>query len=294
MDYPKSEIAQTAKCPVEYSLTGSGPVVLIIHGGGGGYDQGLLLTSWVPEEFSRLSVSRPGYLRTPAHMGTTAAEQADVIAALLDTLHIDNVIVVTASSGGAPTYAFVLKYPKYIRALVAIDALTGQYFMPQSAGWLAEKLFMSRAGLAMINALGQRFPSTLIGPLYKTESLLNKEGIKNAVSRVCKDPTKCDFILNLMSLLSDFKYRKAGMQLELEFYKHLPTHLDLCAISCPALIIHGTHDADVLFYHGAYAAQSIPNAEHLWIHEGSHFAFWLSDYSLNVQRRAKSFLLGVQ
>ncbi len=62
-------------------------MVLSVHGTPGGYDQRLGM-----DGFRILAPSRPGYLRTPIDAGRTPREQADVYAALLDALSIDEVI----------------------------------------------------------------------------------------------------------------------------------------------------------------------------------------------------------
>jgi pimeloyl-ACP methyl ester carboxylesterase len=61
-------------------------------------------------------------------------------------------------------------------------------------------------------------------------------------------------------------------------------------IRCPSLIIHGTHDSDVLMYHAVYAWENIPDAEHLWVREGSHFCAWLHPEAAKVQERILQFL----
>ena len=84
-----SEIANTSAGEIEYVLKGEGPVVLFLHGGPGGYDQGLLESKTFNDGgFSVLSISRPGYLRTPLITGVTFEEQADAIEALLESLGI--------------------------------------------------------------------------------------------------------------------------------------------------------------------------------------------------------------
>lgn len=82
----------TAKGTVEYARIGEGPVVPGIHGGPGGYDQTIFAFEWLAHAgFSLLAPSRPGYLGTPLSSGKTPDEQADLYAALLDTLGIDKV-----------------------------------------------------------------------------------------------------------------------------------------------------------------------------------------------------------
>jgi pimeloyl-ACP methyl ester carboxylesterase len=97
---------ETAAGPVEYDLTpGDGPIVLASHGGWGGLDQARVLLDWLaPAGYRLLSVSRPGYLATPLSSGRTMEEQADLFAALLDTLGIDAAGVLAVSSGGPPGY----------------------------------------------------------------------------------------------------------------------------------------------------------------------------------------------
>ena len=71
-----SEIAQTRQGPVEFARSGTGAVILNLHGGATGYDQTLAL-SWNVHEagFTVLTPSRPGYLRTPLTTGDSP-EQA--------------------------------------------------------------------------------------------------------------------------------------------------------------------------------------------------------------------------
>jgi 2-hydroxy-6-oxonona-2,4-dienedioate hydrolase len=81
------KIAQTKVGPIEYDVTGSGPSALVIHGAGGGYDQGLLLAQSLPQ-FRVIAPSRFGYLRTPVPGNASAAAQAAAHAALLDSLGV--------------------------------------------------------------------------------------------------------------------------------------------------------------------------------------------------------------
>ena len=128
-----SEIAITSAGEIEYALRGSGPVLLILHGGPGGYDQGLLdYEIWTEGGFSVLSISRPGYLRTPLTTGVTFEEQADAIDALLVSLEISEVAVLGASAGGPVALQFALRHPKRIRALILMAAVSHEYIVKES------------------------------------------------------------------------------------------------------------------------------------------------------------------
>jgi pimeloyl-ACP methyl ester carboxylesterase len=115
------EIAQTRCGPIEFAQVGSGLPVLLVHGAGGGYDQGLLLGRPIAENgFHVVAMSRFGYLRTPLPEDGSAQAQADAHAALLDALGIDRVAVVGASAGAPSAMQFALRHPDRTMALVLL------------------------------------------------------------------------------------------------------------------------------------------------------------------------------
>ena len=87
-----SQVIDTPYGTIEYALVGSGEPVLVIHGNGGGFDQGLgLAQRYLGEGFQVIVPSRYGYLRSNLPEGATPAMQADAYAFLLDVLHIHKV-----------------------------------------------------------------------------------------------------------------------------------------------------------------------------------------------------------
>lgn len=95
-----SQIVETPCGPIEYAVAGSGPPVLVVHGAGGGYDQGLDFSrALVPSGLRVIPMSRFGYLHTPLPADASAAAQADAHACLLDALNISRAAVIGASAG---------------------------------------------------------------------------------------------------------------------------------------------------------------------------------------------------
>lgn len=87
-------IVHTAQGPVEYAERGHGEAILTIHGSQGGWDQGLVAGEHLHVNgFGIIAPSRPGYLGTPLSTGRTFAQQGDALAALLDALGIDRIMV---------------------------------------------------------------------------------------------------------------------------------------------------------------------------------------------------------
>ena len=61
-----SQIAETPCGRIEYAVAGIGPPLLIAHGAGGGFDQGLHFGKPLADGgFRVIAISRFGYLRTP-------------------------------------------------------------------------------------------------------------------------------------------------------------------------------------------------------------------------------------
>src|SRR5262249_8924161 len=105
-----SQIVQTPCGPIEYALAGDGPPVLVVHGAGGGYDQGLEIGEpLVNSGFRVIAMSRFGYLRTPLPGDASAEAQADAHACLLDALTISRAGVIGASAGAPSSMQFALR-----------------------------------------------------------------------------------------------------------------------------------------------------------------------------------------
>jgi pimeloyl-ACP methyl ester carboxylesterase len=116
-----SQIAQSRCGPVEYATEGAGPPILVVHGAGGGFDQGLELGKHTARAgFRTIAVSRFGYLRSPVPRDASAAAQADAYACLLDALNVRRVAVLGVSAGGPSSLQFALHHADRTAALVLL------------------------------------------------------------------------------------------------------------------------------------------------------------------------------
>jgi pimeloyl-ACP methyl ester carboxylesterase len=108
----KSRLVDTRCGPIEYAEIGNGPAVLVVHGAGGGFDQGMEFAEPIAAGgFHVVAMSRFGYLRTPMPTDASPAAQADAHVALLDALGIPRAAVLGASAGAPSALQFALRHP---------------------------------------------------------------------------------------------------------------------------------------------------------------------------------------
>jgi len=111
----KSTVIPSPYGDIEYTAGGLGPPVLVIHGSGGGYDQGELLAQAVlGEQFHWITPSRFGYLRSTFYEVAKWDDQAHAYAYLLDQLGVKKVPVVALSQGGPSALLFAVLHPERV------------------------------------------------------------------------------------------------------------------------------------------------------------------------------------
>ncbi len=292
LNIPSPQLAKLPMGELEYVTIGEGKPVLIIHGGGGGYDQAaLLFQRYMPAGYQMICPSRPGYLGTPLSTGQSADAQADALAALLDYLNIPSAVIVSISAGGLCLYPFAIRHPQKTRAMIAIDSIAGEYLMPEQAGKLAQALYMTDFGLWLTKKSMIYFPQAIVKSLVKTEGYLNDASVKARVNKIMHSPALLEIVVYLMRCMADYKHRKTGTMNDMALGAK-NTWFDFAKINCPALIIHGTHDADVKFYNGVFAYERLASKEkqYCWLEYGTHFSFFFADQAPDAQQKFRDFI----
>ena len=115
---------------LEYALAGDGPPLMMIHGTGGGFDQGLLFASKLRDQgFRIVAPSRFGYLGSAFPEDASPGHQADRLVDLIDHLGIERLAVVGGSAGALSAAEFALRHPdrcSHLGLLVPAANLTGR------------------------------------------------------------------------------------------------------------------------------------------------------------------------
>jgi pimeloyl-ACP methyl ester carboxylesterase len=281
--------AETVRGPVEYDLHGnSGPVILSVHAGLGGADQGRLFASWLQNDDVRiLSPSRPGYLGTPLSSGRTVEQQADLLAALLDTLHIGRVGVFAVSAGAPVATTFAARHPSRVWGLVTIGGVSRAD--PQATpGSGLRRTFLNAVGqkLAVLTARVS-LQSIVAGTLNET-STFTAEQKSRRVAHIMGDAQIKAFFQAMFR--TTFPYEERWPGTDNDTLQTRTLRIPFAGITTPTLILHGTRDGDVPIEESEYARTQIRDAQHYWAADDDHLGFWLSPRSGDMQQVVRTFL----
>lgn len=260
-----SRLATTPCGQIEYATAGKGPPLLVVHGAGGGFDQGLLIGAPIAARgWSVVAVSRFGYLRTPLPADASAAAQADAHACLLDALGLKRAAVLGISAGGPSALELAARHPQRVTALVLLVPAT---FVPRPDG--AAPVRVPRGTEQMFEtALRSDFLFWVVR--HAAPTLLHRAVLGTPPELVARatyaERVRVAAVLDSILPVTE---RRLGLLND----AHVTTHLErapLEAISAPTLAVsvaddlYGTYDA------ARYTAEHIPGARFLGFDEGGH------------------------
>jgi pimeloyl-ACP methyl ester carboxylesterase len=236
---------------------------LFIHGALAGYEQGLVVGRPLAEAgYQVISVSRPGYLRTPAIEDMSFAGQADFLAALLDALKIKQAIVLGMSAGGPPAVELAARHPDRTRALLMFCAISKRAFDDPENETTTRWIFGNLMHNDFLTWLGVQSVIKAL-PL----AALSEPGGWRA--RIMESPKRRARYENLLWALFPSSPRLAGALSDRSQIQSLGD-LPLKKVAAPTLVMHGTEDDLVPFSHGENSAKKIAGARFVPISGADH------------------------
>lgn len=106
---------------MEFAEAGAGPPLLMVHGTGGGFDQGLDFAQRLSSSGWRvIAPSRFGYLRSAYPEDPSSENQADAFVDLLDALQIERIPIIGGSAGALSAIQFAIRHRDRCSALIAM------------------------------------------------------------------------------------------------------------------------------------------------------------------------------
>lgn len=256
----------TTRCgPIEVQQAGEGIPLLMIHGSGGGHDQGMDWARPLTREGIRvIAMSRFGYLRTPRPGDATPEAQADAHVCLLDALGIGKAAAVGVSAGAASALQMALRHPDRVSALVLVVPIAWKPgsvadSMPpvsdQKDEWLLRLLgsdFLYWAGLRV--ARDQVFRHVLATPPDLVHAASEREQAR---------------VNALAERVLPVSRRALGLRDDTRLGKGLgPVALE--TIRVPTLTISARDDGFGTYAGAEYTASRIPGARFIGYEHGGH------------------------
>lgn len=264
-----SQIVNTPCGPIEYAIAGDGPPVLVVHGAGGGYDQGLDFSKeLVRSGFRVIAVSRFGYLRAPLPPDASPAAQADVYACLLDTLNISRVAVVGFSAGAPSSMQFALRHPERAAALVLLVPAAYPTYLEQRQDGAMPKKTSAVTKFLFDTALKSDF---LLWAAFRIAPRAVYQGFLATPPELIESASAGERAraIQVLDHLLPFNRRLDGVLNDASITPRLPRYA-LERIHTPTLIL-GTADDLYGTYEGArYSAEHIPHARFIEYPTGGH------------------------
>jgi 2-hydroxy-6-oxonona-2,4-dienedioate hydrolase len=281
-----AQVISTAYGPIQYADVGHGTPVLVIHGAGGGFDQGLFtakgaLGDDMADNYRIIAPSRFGYLGTPmpSEGDASPAAAAEAHAALLDALGIhDKVVVIGASAGALSSMQFAIKYPDRVSALVL--EVPDSWKPPITDGSEPEQLMAN--DFVMNTVLKSDFIMWTFTKVAKDQMVSFLGATPELQKKMTSDEQKQ--VNELMTMIFPVSERQAGIVKEGINHQKLERY-PLENIHAPTLVIDAQ---DVSTFPGSkYTAENIPNAKLVSFETGGHM---LIGHGEDTRAAIKDFL----
>ncbi len=280
-----SELFQSRFGAMEYAVAGDkeGPPVLMVHGTGGGFDQGLGASEpLIAAGYRIIAPSRFGYLRSAFPQDPSSEHQADAIVDLMDHLSIDRAPVIGVSAGALPAIQFAIRHPNRCSALVAVVPAT---YVPGRAPVRPNALgaaimeyglqsdFLFWAGLQLAE-------DTMIRTLLATDPAL----VHQAAS------AEQDRARSILHDILPVSMRSKGLLNDAQL-AGTPAPMDLAAITVPTLAISLQDDRFGTYSAARHIAASVTGAKFVSYPVGGHV---FVGHGPELFEEISAFLSGVQ
>jgi pimeloyl-ACP methyl ester carboxylesterase len=255
----RSSVIPSPYGEIEYAVGGSGLPVLVIHGSGGGFDQGELIARAVLGEGTRwIAPSRFGYLRSTFRQGATFDEQAHAYAFLLDHLRIERVAVIALSHGGPSALLFAVLHPDRVASLTLVSAGV-------ASSTDATQARANRQGAALTAIFQGDFRYWAVTTALRGRFLELMGAPPAIVARLTPGQRRlADQVIDFMNPVSP---RARGVTFDNR--AAMPDER-IAGVRAPTLIIHARDDTLQLYRNAEFAAARIPGSRLVSFERGGH------------------------
>lgn len=267
----KSTIVSSPLGDIEFAHGGEGPTVLVIHGSGGGFDQGALIARAVlGDRFHWIAPSRFGYLRSTFRAGATFDDQAHAYAYLFDHLRVQRAAVVALSHGGPSALLFAVLHPDRVTSLTLISAGV-------ASSTDANQAQANQKGDALTAIFQRDYRYWAATTAFRTW-FLELMGVPDAVIAGLT-PEQRELADQVIDFMNPVSLRSAGVTFDNT--AAMPNER-IAAIQAPTLILHAKDDTLQLYRNAELAAATIPGARLTSFERGGHLVMVVEQKSVRT------------
>lgn len=260
-----SRLVETRCGPIEVQEAGEGVPLLMIHGSGGGHDQGMAWARPLAAQGVRvIAMSRFGYLGTPRPADASPEAQADAHICLLDALSVSKAAVVGVSAGGPSAMQTAIRHPDRVSALALIVPIA--YKPADVPGTVApvssrkDALLLRLLGSDLLFWTGLRIARD---PLIRHVLATPPEQVASA-----SEPER-QRVFEMAERILPVSRRARGLWDDTHLGKGLqPYALD--RIRVPTLVVSARDDGFGTYAPAAYTAERIAGARFIGFERGGH------------------------
>ena len=256
----------TTRCgPIEVQQAGEGLPLLMIHGSGGGHDQGMAWARPLVQQGVRvIAMSRFGYLRTPRPADASPEAQADAHVCLLDALGISKAAVMGVSAGGPSAMQTAIRHPNRVSALVLVVPIAWK------PGTVADSAPLLSDGMdaLLLRLLGSDF--LFWAALHVARDPLIRHVLATPPEQVAAASEQERVRVNdLADRILPVSRRAAGLRDDTRLGKRLGPYA-LENIRVPTLVVSARDDGFGTYAAAQYSASRIAGAKFIGLDQGGH------------------------
>ena len=270
----QSQLLKTKFGTMEFAIAGAGRPVLLVHGAGGGFDQGLWLGKiCLDSGYQFIAPSKFGYLKSAVPEQYSTKIQAEQYKILLDYLGIEKVELIGVSAGGPSAMAFANDFPERVDHLILLSAVS----MPPNQN---DK---SPFYIKIIQQIQKSdYAYWLFTKAFKTQ-ILSLVGIPSADYKNFSQEQK-NLAQEMLDVMHPMSLRYEGTIIDGLIIKNFEIPKN---ITTPTLIIHSKNDGLVSYSHAVHSSRNIKGSQLILYENGGHGA--LSEIS-DVRKQIQVFL----
>lgn len=260
-----SAVVATRCGPIEVQQAGQGIPLLLIHGSGGGHDQGMAWAKPLTQHGVRVvAMSRFGYLRTPRPVDASPEAQADAHVCLLDALGIQQAAVMGVSAGGPSALQMAIRHPGRVSALLLVVPIT---YKPSSVAESAPRVSDEKDEW-LLRLLGSDF--LFWSALHVARDSLIRHVLATPSEQVTRASAAEQARVNdLADRILPVSLRAAGLRDDTRLGKGLKPFA-LQTIRAPTLVVSARDDGFGTFAGAEYTAGQIAGAKFVGFERGGH------------------------